>query len=194
MLLHQRGQDLSFRIVVEPQGKVNKQTGKDAAEERTLSVKAYGFAGFPKGERTLSVCSLRSQPAPPKGELFGIFRQVEQNLPLSGEVDLRSKDGEGSARLRQAALPPQRRAFAESGAADDYPFRHRLRRCHTPPFVAARHLPPAGEGFSGGGKVSGSTQRLPLGGAGALAPEGVTPPVKIAFGAPAGAPLSRNYK
>ena len=126
MLLHQRGQDLSFRIVVEPQGKVNKQTGKDAAEERTLSVKAYGFAGFPKGE------------------LFGIFRQVEQNLPLSGEVDLRSKDGEGSARLRQAALPPQRRAFAESGAADDYPFRHRLRRCHTPPFVAARHLPPAG--------------------------------------------------
>ena len=39
-----------------------------------------------------------------------------------------------------------------------------------------RHLPPAGEGFSGSGKVSGSTQRLPLGGAGALAPEGVTPP------------------
>ena len=37
MLLHQRGQDLSFRIVVEPQGKVNKQTGKDAAEEQTLS-------------------------------------------------------------------------------------------------------------------------------------------------------------
>ena len=144
MLLHQRGQDLSFRIVVEPQGKVNKQTGKDAAEERTLSVKAYGFAGFPKGERTLSVRSRWSRPAPPKGELFGIFRQVEQNLPLSGEVDLRSKDGEGSARLRQAALPPQRRAFAESGAADDYPFRHRLRRCHTPPFVAARHLPPAG--------------------------------------------------
>jgi len=70
-----------------------------------------------------------------QGELFGIFRQVEQNLPLSGEVDLRSKDGEGSARLRQAALPPQRRAFAESGAADDYPFRHRLRRCHTPPPV-----------------------------------------------------------
>ena len=43
---------------------------------------------------------------------------------------------------------------------------------------AARHLPPAGEGFSGGGKASGSTQRLPLGGAGALAPEGVTTPVK----------------
>ena len=30
---------------------------------------------------------------------------------------------------------------------------------------AARHLPPAGEGFSGSDKVSGSTQRLPLGGA-----------------------------
>ena len=56
--------------------------------------------------------------APPKGELFGIFRQVEQNLPLSGEVDLRSKDGEGSARLRQAEAFPQRRAFAESGAAN----------------------------------------------------------------------------
>ncbi len=26
----------------------------------------------------------------------------------------------------------------------NYPFRHRLRRCHTPPFLAARHLPPAG--------------------------------------------------
>ena len=37
MLLHQRGQDLSFRIVVEPQGKVNKQTGKDAAEENSPS-------------------------------------------------------------------------------------------------------------------------------------------------------------
>ena len=70
MLLHQRRQNLSFSIVVEPQGKVNKQTGKDAAEERTLSVKAYGFARFPKGERTLSVCSLRSQPAPPKGGAF----------------------------------------------------------------------------------------------------------------------------
>jgi hypothetical protein len=38
MLLHQRGQDLLFRIVVEPQGKVNKQTGKDVAGEETLSV------------------------------------------------------------------------------------------------------------------------------------------------------------
>ena len=65
MLLHQRRQNLSFSIVVEPQGKVNKQTGKDAAEERTLSVKAYGFARFPKGERTISVCSLRSQPDSP---------------------------------------------------------------------------------------------------------------------------------
>ena len=40
-----------------------------------------------------------------QGELFGIFRQVEQNLPLSGEVDLRSKDGEGS--LQQAPSPSQ---------------------------------------------------------------------------------------
>ena len=32
----------------------------------------------------------------------------------------------------------------ESLLAREYPFRHRLRRCHTPPFVATRHLPPAG--------------------------------------------------
>ena len=35
---------------------------------------------------------------------------------------------------------------------------------------------PKGTAFSGSDKVSGGTQRLPLGGAGALAPEGVTPP------------------
>ena len=40
---------------------------------------------------------------------------------------------------------------------------------------------PKGTAFSGSDKVSGSTQRLPLGGAGALAPEGVTPPVKKGF-------------
>ena len=34
---------------------------------------------------------------------------------------------------------------------------------------------PKGTAFSGSDKVSGSTQRLPLGGAGALAPEGVDP-------------------
>ena len=38
---------------------------------------------------------------------------------------------------------------------------------------------PKGTAFSGSDKVSGSAQRLPLGGAGALAPEGVTPPVKM---------------
>ena len=43
------------------------------------------------------------------------------------------------------------------------PFRHRLRRCHLP----------QGDGFRGGGKVYGIAQRRPLGGAGALAPEGV---------------------
>ena len=34
---------------------------------------------------------------------------------------MRSKDGEGSARLRQAEAFPQRRAFAESGAASAAP-------------------------------------------------------------------------
>ena len=38
---------------------------------------------------------------------------------------------------------------------------------------------PKGTAFSGSDKVPGSAQRLPLGGAGALAPEGVTPPVKM---------------
>ena len=38
---------------------------------------------------------------------------------------------------------------------------------------------PKGTAFSGSDKVSGSAQRLPLGGAGALAPEGVTLPVKM---------------
>ena len=45
------------------------------------------------------------------------------------------------------------------------------------PLVAATF--PKGTAFSGSDKASGSTQRLPLGGAGALAPEGVTPPVKM---------------
>ena len=50
----------------------------------------------------------------------------------------------------------------------------RFASSHTPPFVAARHLPPErgksslkGTAYCGDGKVSGSTQRLPLGGAGA---------------------------
>ena len=75
-----------------------------------------------------------------------------KKLPLSGEVDLRSKDGEGS-------LP-----------------------MITPSVIACGDATfPKGTAFSGGGKVSGSTQRLPLGGAGALAPEGMTPPVKKGF-------------
>ena len=75
-------------------------------------------------KETLSVISLCSMPAPPKGELFGIFRKVEQNLPLSGEVASRSDDGEGllprSAALSQKAAlhlplafttPPVKKGF-----------------------------------------------------------------------------------
>ena len=54
----------------------------------------------------------------PEGGAFMHLSVSRAKPPPSGEVDLRSKDGEGSARLRQAALPPQRRAFAESGAAN----------------------------------------------------------------------------
>ena len=47
-----------------------------------------------------------------------------------------------------------------------HPFRHRLRRCHLP----------QGDGFGGDGKVSVTTQRRPLGGAGERSePEGVAP-------------------
>ena len=54
----------------------------------------------------------------------------------------------------------------ESLLAREYPFRHRLRRCHLP----------QGDGFSGGGKVSDIAIRRPLGGAGERSePEGVTP-------------------
>ena len=52
--------------------------------------------GVPLGESTLSVCSRWSQPAPPRGGAFCIFRSAQINLPLSGEVASRSDDGEGS--------------------------------------------------------------------------------------------------
>ena len=67
-----------------------------------------------------------------------------------------------------------------------YPFRHRLRRCHLP----------QGDGFRGGGKLSGTAQRRPLGGAGERSePEGVgtlpfvfTLPIKIQPGSSAELP------
>ena len=63
---------------------------------------------------------------------------------------MRSKDGEGS-------LPPQCRAFAESGVP-----------MITPSVIACGDATfPKGTAFSGSDKVSGSAQRLPLGGAGA---------------------------
>ena len=94
-----------------------------------------------------------------QGELFGIFRQVEQNLPLRGRWHGASRDGEGSARLRPRPLRRSRARFPLLSLRATFPRRVKA--------------------FSGGGKVSGSTQRLPLGGAGALAPEGVPPPVKM---------------
>ena len=41
-----------------------------------------------------------------------------------------------------------------------YPFRHRLRRCHTPPFVATRHLPPAGGSRPSRGRLNSLSQNL----------------------------------
>ena len=122
------------------------------------------------------VCEKTSQSAPaPDSPEGGAFR----HLPVS-----RAKPppfgGGGFAKQRRRGFSPlaPSRAFPaapplpqEAGAADDYPFRHRLRRCHLP----------QGDGFSDGGKLCDSTQRLPLGGASALAPEGVTSPVKRQF-------------
>ena len=72
--------------------------------------------------------------------------------------------------------------FAPQAWRGNYHFRHRLRRCHTPPFVATRHLPPErgksslkGTVFGGGDKVSGIAQRRPLGGAGAQRLRGQLP-------------------
>ena len=46
-------------------------------------------------------------PALPKGELLCLFRTVRIKLPLSGELDLRSKDGEGWAALSAAQPLPK---------------------------------------------------------------------------------------
>ena len=116
---------------------------------------------------TLSVCSRWSQTAPPKGELIALPEAFvihpirfgyRKKLPPRGSCRRRRLRG-----FRREPLPSCR--FASS---------------HTPPFVAARHLPPErgksslkGTAFGGGGKVSGIAIRRPLGGAGALAPEGV---------------------
>ena len=104
--LHSAGWTLSvtaYAVPAPPKGGALGYTGNFAATAK----------GVPLGElaanevsrlrgylpaRTLSA-SLRSA-APPKGELFTIFRQVEQNLPLSGEVASRSDDGEGSSPQR----------------------------------------------------------------------------------------------
>ena len=60
---------------------------------------------------------------------------------------MRSKDGEGSARLRQAEAFPQCRAFAESGVP-----------MITPSVIACGDATfPKGTAFSGSDKVSGST-------------------------------------
>ena len=39
-----------------------------------------------RGKPTLSVCFRWSQPAPPKGELFAIFRSARIKLPLRGQI------------------------------------------------------------------------------------------------------------
>ena len=148
MLLHQRGQDLLFRIVVEPQGNVNKQTGKNAAEERTLSVRSRAaLSGAPVSpsqalpRRPLRSASfaLSGAPAPPSqalprqlpqrgsqglkplAKVLGETRKLPGAPKAPSPRELAKPSGfdwGSSARLRQAELPPQRRAFAESGAAN----------------------------------------------------------------------------
>ena len=50
--------------------------------------------------------------------------------------------------------------FFARGGID--PFRHRLRRCHTPPFVATRHLPPAGGSQPSRGRLFVVAAKFPV--------------------------------
>ena len=58
-------------------------------------------------------------------------------------------------RHAKGPIPEGAVCVADWGSSGENPFRHRLRRCHLP----------QGDGFSGGGKLCGSAERRPLGGA-----------------------------
>ena len=64
---------------------------------------------------TLSVCSRWSQPAPPKGELFGIFRSARIKLPLRGKTS----PGRGKSFLSGGAFGSPRKV---PGFAKGSPF------------------------------------------------------------------------
>ena len=88
-------------------------------------------------EKTLSVCSRWSQPAPPKGELFVIWRQAEQNLPLRGRWH------RAAMTERVLSVPP---ALFLSGLTLSVTFGDT-----SFPFLShKRHLPPVGGSLSKG--------------------------------------------
>ncbi len=97
-------------------------------EAHTPSVKALRLCQLPRGGslwrergRTPSVCSLRSQPPSPGGRLLCWPETLRfcQRPHLRGGWRGDSRDWGSCRRRRQRGqLSPQRRAFAESGAAN----------------------------------------------------------------------------
>ena len=66
------------------EGEDVRKEGADG-QERTLSVKAFGFARFP----LLSLCDIFPRSGgslSSRGELLSIFRSTAKKLPLSGEL------------------------------------------------------------------------------------------------------------
>ncbi len=79
---------------------------------------------------TLSVCSRWSQPAPPKGELFVIFRLAQIKLPLSGTTSpgggkmAKPERGTAGERSEPERVLPAARLFPQETSAADAVFLH----------------------------------------------------------------------
>ena len=135
--------------------------GRSAVPFSRKGLRRRTASAAPAG-RTLSVCSLCSQPAPPEGGVFLHLTVSRAKPPPSGEVASRSDDGEGSG---ASPLPETQQLLSRT-------------LIRLLPLVAAT-FPRLGEGFSSDGKVPGQPAKLPvpssplpLGGAAAAAAEG----------------------
>ena len=159
-------------------GKVRKENLSAAPRfRRKRCAGDYPFRLAASRQATLPLLSLRDifprsgGSRPSRGRLQRrreTLRQHQKASPWGSWLCVAKTEGVFPRTNPLSPLPLVASSSPEGGAN---PFRHRLRRCHLP----------QGDGFSYGGKLCGSTQRLPLGGAGAGAPEGVTPPVKRQF-------------
>ena len=126
----------------------------------------------------------------PAGSLFLCECEIPNGLALSVTACAVPPLPKGEALARPYTLHFSRKLyrhakgspFGRAGALA--PERARtLSRSATPSVIACGDATfPKGTAFGGGGKVSGSAQRRPLGGAGERSePEGVTSPVKMGF-------------